>query len=950
MPKTAVLEARWWPDPSFRIEWPLYEGEEVRFGGPDSPPPAPDLLIAWDEFIPGPYGTFCWHKGRLSVRGRRGGGLAPLYFTAGPSESCEVRPGEFFVIGRTVFGVKLVVPAVPVPAPVRPAADPDAASDLPSAYAPIPLSASAPDRPRSEVSEIDLAGSAPEADGSVRSPAPPPGGPARSAHDPLVLPGVDLFEGVPFPGKPSGVSDDSIPPQTIDWNPDGSVAPTTRPTVAPARSGETDRPLSLVDDSSLPPGPRGDLTVEYAGTLPTLDPPPGVCFDDGDSTLAAADSGVLALLRRDFPPEVTAPPAVPDPSTEATLLPEVPAVPPPTVPPPGEDEGTIDVPPEPVEANAGDADTAGPSVPTTDLMAERTDTPALEEDQGTRGQGEEGQPARDVLSPGPLVPWSPGPLQAVEPPAPTEAPTAAATAVWRRQTDVSFPARVPLGRPHHLRVALVSADRPPPHTYDVAVALNAPAGAESVTVTVCVAAENFAIDGPTRATITVPREGPSAAVNFVLRGLAVGPGRVMVDFEQDGRPVGSVDLEPLVGAADSTPAERPAAGVGAVCPVAGPAVAPDAVLKVFTLRHGGGPGRLQFVLASSHPALRDLPTLDGDLGTQDLRADVRRWVGQHLTRAGEVARDPGAAPGDFRRALADLGYNLFDQLLTPEVRDLYWTLRERGVERLLVLSDEPDVPWELVRPYRLDPLTGEMDRDEPCWGETFALSRWLRGRPPEPSLRGRRVVAAAAGGGGTTRDLFAEAPGERTDGDPLPGAEAEVSGLPDALPAAQVRRLPARRRAVLDALAAGDFDVFHLACHGSDGPEADADGAAVLLDDGRLSVADLSPRLAAALRKAGPLMVVNACHAGRAGPSLTRPGGWGPRLVQLGCAAFVGPLWPVEDRAAAAFTREFYAALAGGQSLGEAARAARRAVAAAYPDDPTGWAYCCFGDPAARLV
>ena len=65
-----------------------------------------------------------------------------------------------------------------------------------------------------------------------------------------------------------------------------------------------------------------------------------------------------------------------------------------------------------------------------------------------------------------------------------------------------------------------------------------------------------------------------------------------------------------------------------------------------------------------------------------------------------------------------------------------------------------------------------------------------------------------------------------------------------------------------------------------------------------MSAADLSPRMAAALRCEHPLIVFNTCCSGRLGFSLTRLGAWWARFVHLGCGGFLCTLWPVTDRAA----------------------------------------------------
>jgi hypothetical protein len=97
------------------------------------------------------------------------------------------------------------------------------------------------------------------------------------------------------------------------------------------------------------------------------------------------------------------------------------------------------------------------------------------------------------------------------------------------------------------------------------------------------------------------------------------------------------------------------------------------------------------------------------------------------------------------------------------------------------------------------------------------------------------------------------------------------------------------------------------------------------------------------------LFFFNACHSGRLGFSLTRLGSWGARLVQLGCGAFVGALWPVTDKAALAFAQVFYELMAQGLPIGEVVLQARLRVRGRYPNDPSWLAYCCFADPMAGV-
>jgi len=114
--------------------------------------------------------------------------------------------------------------------------------------------------------------------------------------------------------------------------------------------------------------------------------------------------------------------------------------------------------------------------------------------------------------------------------------------------------------------------------------------------------------------------------------------------------------------------------------------------------------------------------------------------------------------------LTRIGYSLFEQLLPRELQELYWTIRGRNVRSVLILSDEPHIPWELIKPYRDNPATGQFEEGE-FWGQSYALTHWLRGRAPARRFSFNRVCALApragastCGGEGTTRDMVPDAP------------------------------------------------------------------------------------------------------------------------------------------------------------------------------------------------
>jgi hypothetical protein len=285
--------------------------------------------------------------------------------------------------------------------------------------------------------------------------------------------------------------------------------------------------------------------------------------------------------------------------------------------------------------------------------------------------------------------------------------------IIRRHTDISFPARTRVAKAYPLRVQIVPAEEklpggevlqlPPPHPHDVSLKLVVPSRASSrqprIRVAVSVAAENFEIEGATRGDLDVPLAGKSSAITFLLRGQEVGPGRVMVDFSQDGQPVGSVDLFPQVVARDEEETAERAPGQGHVEIGPTQGVSPDVVLKVFEHRHAGQPGRLHFVLSSVHPrlqaALKKLLLSD---------PEARRWTEYGGEAVGGKPEDSilgvrGGPPGRWGEHFLGVRYLLvcwLDEIMVASPYGEHWN-NSKLETALYGTNDRAESFWEQAR-------------------------------------------------------------------------------------------------------------------------------------------------------------------------------------------------------------------------------------------------------------
>ena len=513
-------------------------------------------------------------------------------------------------------------------------------------------------------------------------------------------------------------------------------------------------------------------------------------------------------------------------------------------------------------------------------------------------------------------------------------------AIVTRYTDIACPRQVFIDTPRVAVVVRLTLHKPEHSAAEESVKVR-----QDLPVQVRLEAPGFEhLNQPEQEMVVLP-DADSPPVVFDLRPIEIGPKHLIFDFFQAGNPAGTASV-PVEVTADPVSVEVGTSLVQALR-IQPNALAPDLMLYIgyerfqqqpalrFTLMRAGEVGR-----TFSAVALEDDPA--GHAGR----------LYQHLTGLG-AGEDPTAAliipeedrlpkplrkipRQDIDRRVRNLGEDLWDRLIPQDLKAVYAKERDAWRDRTLVIvSDEPYIPWELVWPF------GEDWEDENPLCITTRMTRWLR---RDAQGNGHEAAPATL----RLRSLACLAPPDSG----LAAAQTEREFLKRVVSEHGLRDLspwPPTWSAVADLLEEGEYDWLHAAAHGNFYPPAPDSDSAVWLQDQRALQPEsfVGRRILAHLKQQRPGFFLNACHTARQEWTLTRMGGWPDRLVSKGAGFFLAPMWTVSDDPALTFARSLYGGLLSGQTVAESVRQAR--LEARTPGDPTWLAYSVYAHPNARL-
>jgi hypothetical protein len=483
-------------------------------------------------------------------------------------------------------------------------------------------------------------------------------------------------------------------------------------------------------------------------------------------------------------------------------------------------------------------------------------------------------------------------------------PTVRAAEPGGRQLVAQMPAGVPTGELVGLQVRVVAADFDGP----VSVAARMPGlvfHSGDTQVTVVVHAESGLVaDGPLLRTVRVPEHGDSEPVLFAFRAVAPGLHRVDVKAYAGGSFLAELRAEVSVGDRArriDAPAQRAALG-----PVA--ALPGEVTLQV----QADDAGHYVFQILSDR-------TQFSPVTVSSLAGPPGPAVEQVLGALSRIARGADYTGRNAREWLRQSGVNLWNQLVPAAVKEQFWQVRE-SMSAFTVATGHDIVPWELLYPLRPGSDDGFLIEQVPVVRRVFDQARSARIGIGEP----RYVVPSES-----PADALAE----------VAAVAARLGGVADPV----IDELDE----LLDLVESGRLGMVHFACHNN--YRADAGSAIRLRNGAFLPVMLSAATVERSLAGNRPLIFINACRSAGEVPQYTRMMGWAKQFMAAGAGAFVGTLWDIRSRSAAAFADGFYQRLADGRTLGEAAHETRLA-SASDRGDPTWLAYSVYGDPAATAA
>lgn len=362
--------------------------------------------------------------------------------------------------------------------------------------------------------------------------------------------------------------------------------------------------------------------------------------------------------------------------------------------------------------------------------------------------------------------------------------------------------------------------------------------------------------------------------------------------------------------------------------VAIPSAAKPADLTVLIHRSEEFRSRLRWTFETPHPLVLPDEVEPTEVGESperfalDLMKDVNLRegkVGLFPLLLGKGRQVADSMPAEF--------WELFQQVAK----------RVEGPPSILILSEEPYVPWELAA---VEPV---LDAAAPPFLACQAnVGRWVH--PSRKKLPARQRPAQPPPTAVEVRDLsVVSGIYSRPGWQRLEQAEDEARQIAERYRAAPV---DATTEEVLKVLGETPADLLHFSMHGKFDPNGVENGLILVdgipLDPDQVKGSDL---------RRPAFVFLNACQVGQSEQVLGDYSGLAAAFLYAGAAAVVAPLWSIKDAVAKEIALDFYRqTLEGDAAPADVLRRVRAGFkTTAEAQSATALAYQFFGHPALRL-
>jgi hypothetical protein len=486
-----------------------------------------------------------------------------------------------------------------------------------------------------------------------------------------------------------------------------------------------------------------------------------------------------------------------------------------------------------------------------------------------------------------------------------------------RYSDVSFPSHTVIGRMEALRVAIT---RKAVNTWAVPLALERSSDDTQpmkVDAYVVVSPLDFDLESSNVQTITVFPNADSAPVLFKLVAKSEGGKTIALEFFQNAYYLGRAELETTVSQQAQVPH---LVSVQALLEMSATQLPPDLTILFDRVPVGNDRHYYRYRLLSP---IRELNLWFDEFRSPETNVTPQGFLEETFTQLNRMLS--GDTPSEFFFGrLNSIGMSLYRRLFSDDFKRLYWNSLRSKVKTIVIISFEPWIPWELVRPFNHE--TNEADDGFLC--EKFNLTRWLAGAgfPDTISLEQLGLIVSTSS---------------------LDSAKLEAEEIKKLL-GSKARDILSSSPSVYRLLRTNDLYGLHFACHGSFNKD-NPDMSTLSLEDGTwLSPIDIDGD-GLTFGKNRPLVFLNACETGQGGYALTGMGGWAEAFVgRARCCGLIGSIWKAKDESACKFAVAFYRNLLDGKTISEAARLARLSIK--QTGDPTWLSYTVYANPLAHLV